>query len=122
MSLEQIAQYDTKRWQDVAANARQNIETRLFIDGDWADAADSGRFETIDPSNGEVLAAMAAGTGADIDRAVAAARKAFYSGCWSRMEPRERMAVLYRLKAVGDRVVLLDSMAVLAAPIPPTSG
>ena len=93
MSLEQISEYDANRWQQLAAVARQRIETRLFIDGQWVDAADGGRFETIDPSNGEVLAAMAAGTGTDIDRAVAAARKAFRTGCWSGMAPRDRMAV-----------------------------
>jgi gamma-glutamyl-gamma-aminobutyraldehyde dehydrogenase len=96
MTLEQFAQHDLAYWQQRAAHARTNIESRLFIDGGWVDAADGGRFETIDPSSGEVLAAMAAGTGKDIDRAVAAARKAFRSGCWSGMAPRKRMAVLYR--------------------------
>jgi gamma-glutamyl-gamma-aminobutyraldehyde dehydrogenase len=96
MTLEQLARFDLAYWQQRAARARASIESRLFIGGDWVEAADGGRFETIDPSSGEVLAAMAAGTDKDIDRAVAAARKAFRSGCWSGMAPRKRMGVLYR--------------------------
>jgi len=96
MNLEQIAQYDYARWQKLAAEARQRIEPRFFVDGQYVDAVDGGRFDTVDPASGETLAAVAAGTGKDIDRAVAAARKAFRSGCWSGMAPRDRMEVLYR--------------------------
>ncbi len=96
MNLEQIAKNDHARWQELAQEARQRIETRLFIDGAWVDALDGGRFATVDPSSGETLAEMSAGTEKDIDRAVSAARKAFRSGCWSGMAPRDRMAVLYR--------------------------
>ncbi len=96
MNLQSIAQHDLARWQSVAQDARQRVEPRHFIDGDWADSIDGGRFETIDPSSGEVIAEIAAGSEKDIDHAVAAAKKAFRSGCWSRMAPRDRMAVLYR--------------------------
>ena len=103
MSLENIAKHDASRWLELADQARARVETRLFIDGDWTDAAEGGRFETIDPSNGEVVAAMAEGTEKDVDRAVAAARKAFYSGCWSRMAPRDRMATLYRFAELVEQ-------------------
>jgi gamma-glutamyl-gamma-aminobutyraldehyde dehydrogenase len=114
MNLEHIAQHDYARWQQLAEKARQKIETRLFVDGQWVDAADGGRFATIDPSSGETLAEMAAGTEKDIDRAVAAARKAFRSGCWSGMAPRDRMAVLYRfadlVAAHAEELAVLETL------------
>ena len=95
MSLESIEEHDLARWQSVAEKAKQNIETRLFIGGDYVDAAKGGRFTTVDPSSGETLAEMSAGTVADIDKAVAAAKSAYKSGSWSRLAPRERMQILY---------------------------
>lgn len=80
MSLATIETYDEARWRQVADAAKQRIETRLFIDGSYVDAADSGRFITVDPANGETLAEMSEGTAADIDRAVAVAKQAFKSG------------------------------------------
>ncbi|MEE8235154.1 MAG: aldehyde dehydrogenase PuuC, partial [Gammaproteobacteria bacterium] len=71
MSLAETREYDHGRWRDVAASAGARIETRLFIDGEYVDAAEGGRFVTTDPSNDETLAEMSAGTGTDIDRAVA---------------------------------------------------
>jgi aldehyde dehydrogenase (NAD+) len=50
---------------------------RLLIDGKWVEAASGKTFETINPSTGEVLAAVAEGDAEDINLAVAAARRAF---------------------------------------------
>jgi gamma-glutamyl-gamma-aminobutyraldehyde dehydrogenase len=75
---------------------------RLFIDGDYVDAALGGRFESINPANGDVVAEVAEGGSVDIDVAVAAARRAYRSGGWSRMAPRSRMEVLYRLAELVD--------------------
>jgi len=102
MSLAALEQYDLGKWQKVASQERQHIETRLFVDGEFVDAAEGGRFITTNPANEEVLAEMSAGTEKDIDRAVAAARKAFRSGSWSRMAPRDRMEVLYRFAELID--------------------
>ena len=102
MSLAQVTQYDSARWHAVADDAKHKIETRLFIDGKFVDAAKGGRFTTSNPANGEILAEMSAGTAEDIDRAVAAAKKAFRSGVWSRMAPRDRMEVLYRFANLVD--------------------
>jgi phenylacetaldehyde dehydrogenase len=49
---------------------------KLLIGGEWVDAADGTTFETLDPATGEVLARVPAGGKADVDRAVAAARRA----------------------------------------------
>ena len=111
MSLAALSEHDRARWHAVAAAARPRIETRLFIDGRFVDAARGGRFTTVNPATGDPLAEMSAGTEADVDRAVAAARKAFRSGAWSRIAPRQRMEVLYRFADLIDRNA--ESLAVL---------
>ncbi len=111
MSLQTVAAHDRSHWQAVANAARSRIETRLFIDGKYVDAAKGGRFTTVNPANGEALAEMSAGTAEDIDRAVAAARRAFRSGVWSKMAPRQRMEVMHRFAALIDRHS--ESLAVL---------
>ena len=50
---------------------------KLFINGQWADAASGKTFETPNPATGETLANVAEGDAEDIDRAVRAAREAF---------------------------------------------
>jgi aldehyde dehydrogenase (NAD+) len=70
---------------------------RLFIDGEWVDAASGKTFESINPSTGEVLAPVAEGDSDDVDRAVRAARQAFDQGTWATMDARARGKVLYRM-------------------------
>ena len=103
MSLSEAERYDHARWQAVAAEARAQLETRLFIDGEFCDALEGGRFNTVNPATGESLAKMSKGMPEDVDRAVAAAQAAFRSGCWSRIAPRERMDVLYRFADLIDQ-------------------
>ncbi len=114
MSLERIANHSLADWQAVADRLAGRFETRHFIDGELCDSVDGGRFESVNPATGEVLAEMAAGTGKDIDRAVAAAKRAFEAGHWSRMEPRERMRVLYRfaelVEANAEELAILDTL------------
>ena len=102
MNLEQIESHDFQQWNTVADKAKTQIETRLFIDGDYVDAVAGGRFNTINPANGELIAEMSEGMPEDIDRAVASARAAFKSGCWSRLAPRDRMEILYRFAGLLD--------------------
>jgi aldehyde dehydrogenase (NAD+) len=68
----------------------------LLIDGRWVPAASGKTFETHNPATGELLARVAEGDAEDIDRAVAAARKAF-TGPWSKWKPAERQMLLLRL-------------------------
>jgi gamma-glutamyl-gamma-aminobutyraldehyde dehydrogenase len=111
MNLAQIENYDAARWHALADEAAARIETRLFIDGDYVDATEGGRLETVNPATGEVLAAMSAGTAADVDKAVAAAKASFRSGSWSRMPPRSRMGVLYRFAELIEENI--EELAVL---------
>ena len=75
--------------------------TRLLIDGQWVDSASGKTFATINPATEEVIAQVAEGDREDIDRAVRAARQAFESGPWSRMDARDRGRLMYRL---ADRI------------------
>ncbi|RLM80543.1 aldehyde dehydrogenase family 2 member B7, mitochondrial-like [Panicum miliaceum] len=58
---------------------------QLLINGNFVDAASGKTFPTMDPRTGEVIARVAEGDSEDIDRAVAAARRAFDEGPWPRM-------------------------------------
>lgn len=96
MSLATIEQYDYAQWQTAAERISQKLETRLFIDGKHVDAINGGRFATVNPRNGETLVMMSEGKQEDIDHAVGVALKAFKSGVWSKMAPRDRMDIMYR--------------------------
>src|SRR5437660_11888654 len=69
---------------------------QLFIDGQWVDAESGKTCETPNPATGAKLAEVAEGDKADIDKAVAAARKAF-EGKWSKMSARDRGRLIYKL-------------------------
>jgi acyl-CoA reductase-like NAD-dependent aldehyde dehydrogenase len=66
----------------------------LLIGGRWLPALSGAVFETLNPATGEVLAHVAAGDAADVDRAVAAARAAFPA--WAAVLPAERERLLHR--------------------------
>jgi aldehyde dehydrogenase (NAD+) len=83
-----------------------------FINGAWASPAAGEYFETVDPSNGETLAAVAQGSAADIDAAVKAARAA--AGPWQALTPHERAKYLYALARLvqkhSRRLAVLETM------------
>jgi len=87
---------------------------RLYIGGEWQDAASGRTFETVNPATGEVLTTVAEGAEADVDRAVAAAREAFENGKWPRMTARERGRLLYRMadaiEARADEIARLETL------------
>ena len=68
-----------------------------LIDGRWQDAADGRTLEVLSPSDGLPFARIARGTAADIDAAVAAARRAFEDGPWRRMTATERGRLMLKL-------------------------
>ncbi len=97
---------------------------RLFIDGKWVEAASGKTFDTINPSTGEVLATVAEGDAEDIDRAVAAARRAF-TGPWSKFKPFERQHLLLKLADLVEQnfeeLAALDTLD-MGGPISRTRG
>lgn len=87
---------------------------QAFIDGRFVDAQSGRTFDSVNPATGAVLTPVAECGGADVDLAVAAARRAFEDGRWSRRAPGERKAVLLRLaeliRANLEELALLDSL------------
>ena len=75
----------------------QQQPVKMLIGGQWVESASGKVFETYNPSTGEVLARVAEGESEDINRAVAAARKAFESGPWPKMTPSQRGRLLWKL-------------------------
>ena len=86
---------------------------RLLVDGQWVEARSGKTFLTHNPATGRVLAEMAEGDAADINLAVAAARRAF-EGPWSRFKPAERQRILLRLadlvEANFEQLAMLDTL------------
>ena len=66
-----------------------------FIDGKFTDPAAGKSFEVTNPADGKTLARVAHGTAEDVDRAVAAAARAFKS--WSKLSGHERARYLYAI-------------------------
>src|SRR5512146_636593 len=86
------------------------IKEKLFIGGRWADAAKTIPIE--DPSTGESIGTLAAGTANDIDAAVNAANAA-YKGAWGKLTAAERGRILMKLS--GAVAAKADSLADLEA-------
>ncbi|HEY2198315.1 MAG TPA: aldehyde dehydrogenase family protein, partial [Mycobacterium sp.] len=93
---------------------------QLFIDGKWDGAHGDSVITVISPhSEAEIGRAVCAGPG-DVDQAVQAARAAFDTGPWPRMQPSERIEAIGRLAAVykerrADMAALIS--AEIGAPI-----
>jgi aldehyde dehydrogenase (NAD+) len=73
---------------------------QLFVGGQWRDPVAGGRIDVVSPHTEEVIAHAVAGTGADVEAAVSAARTAFDEGPWPRLRHAERIAVVEKLAAV----------------------
>jgi betaine-aldehyde dehydrogenase len=80
------------------------IETyRQYVDGRFVEAASGATFPVLDPSTEEVIARVPDSGEADVDRAVAAARRAFDEGPWATTTAQERGRVLFRLAELVRR-------------------
>lgn len=71
------------------------VYDKIYIDGAWVPAEGTGTIDVINCSTEEVMATVPAGSPADVDKAVAAARKAFEA--WSQTSPDERAKYLGRI-------------------------
>lgn len=85
----------------------------LFINNEWCDASDKGRFSVLDPSKGEELAKVASASAEDVDKAVKAARTAFDEGSWPGMSAAERGRILRKCAEILMK--RLDEFALLEA-------
>ncbi|MGF7168548.1 phenylacetaldehyde dehydrogenase [Sphingobium xanthum] len=88
---------------------------KMLIGGAWVEAASGETFETLNPSTGELIANVASAGEVDVNRAVAAARKAF-EGPWSKVKPDERTRLLLKLadliEANAEELALLETLDV----------
>ena len=86
----------------------------MIVDGVAADAVGGGWLEVHSPATREVVGRVPAGSPADVDLAVSAARRAFVDGRWSRATPAERSVVLNRLAdlidAAADDIARLETL------------
>src|SRR5215471_2116859 len=86
---------------------------RMLIGGEWVRSASGKTFESRNPATGDLLANVAEGDKEDIDRAVAAARRAF-EGSWSKWKPYERQNLLLKIADLVERnydeLSLLDTV------------
>ncbi len=71
---------------------------KFYIDGKWVDSLGTRTWDVINPATEEVVGQIALGSKEDVNRAVAAARRAFAS--WSRTSREERIAMLERIAEV----------------------
>jgi aldehyde dehydrogenase (NAD+) len=69
----------------------------LFIDGRWTKAEDGATYPVINPATEEEIATAPDATSADMEKAIAAARRAFDHGPWPRMSPKERGRFIRRI-------------------------
>jgi acyl-CoA reductase-like NAD-dependent aldehyde dehydrogenase len=88
----------------VAGAATQVRPGKLYIGGEWQDAASGKTFGVENPALGETLTQCAEAGPEDVSRAVAAARAAFddETSAWRKLTPRDREALL---RAVADGIV-----------------
>ena len=93
------------------ATAPKIRQTGILIGDEFRSSVSGKMFETINPATEEVICEVAEGDAADVDLAVHAARAAFESGPWSRMDARERGRLMLRLADLAERN--LDELASL---------
>ncbi|MFB8388275.1 aldehyde dehydrogenase [Microbacterium sp. NPDC055910] len=89
---------------DIAPATLRSFD-KLYIGGSWTEPSSDAVIEIVSPITEEVIATTPAAQPGDIDRAVAAARKAFDHGPWPRMSPQERATYLVRIREeIAQRV------------------
>ena len=93
----------------ITARTYQNL-----IDGEWVDAADGATFERVSPAHDVVVGRYPSAGVVDLDRAVAAARRAFDEGTWPMMPGVERARILNRIaeriRAEADDLAAVEAL------------
>jgi acyl-CoA reductase-like NAD-dependent aldehyde dehydrogenase len=75
----------------------------MYVNGAWISARGGERLEVMDPATGSVIATVPDARAADVREAVSHARAAFDGGKWSRLEPRDRSRLLFRMADILRR-------------------
>ncbi|HSG33003.1 MAG TPA: aldehyde dehydrogenase family protein [Sphingomonadaceae bacterium] len=87
-------------------------DKRFYIGGEWIERADAAEIPVVNPATEEVFGCIAAGTPADVDLAVAAARNAFDG--FSRTSVEERLALLERIRGLLEERAEAFAQAIIA--------
>ncbi|QQE88515.1 aldehyde dehydrogenase [Azotobacter chroococcum] len=99
-------------WEERARSL--TLEGRAFVDGHYLAAVDGATFDCLSPIDGRLLAQVASCDVADAELAVAAARRSFEGGRWSRLAPAKRKAVMIRLAELleihREELALLETL------------
>lgn len=86
----------------------------LFIDGEWVESTGGATLGVVDPSSGKEVSRFVDATDADVDKAVAAARRAFDDGRWSDLPPIVREQMMHKLadilEAHADELAELEAI------------
>ncbi|MCA1006637.1 aldehyde dehydrogenase family protein [Rhodococcus hoagii] len=80
-----------------------DLDYQLFVDGRWIESETTDIVEVINPATEQVIGRVAQASTADIERAIAAARRAFDHGPWPRTPVRERAKVLSAMADIMER-------------------
>ncbi|KAB7707264.1 5-carboxymethyl-2-hydroxymuconate semialdehyde dehydrogenase [Bacillus aerolatus] len=80
-------------------------DVKLYIDGQFTDAESGAKFENINPFTNEVNNSVAEGREEDMNKAVAAAKKAFEEGPWGKLKVAERMIYINRIADLIDEEI-----------------
>ncbi|MDQ7956990.1 MAG: aldehyde dehydrogenase family protein [Rhodocyclaceae bacterium] len=98
----------------IPAPAAAALRSRMFIGGDWRDAADGRTFAVYNPATGEEIAQVPQATAEDVDAAVAAARAALVAPAWAGLTPYARERIMSRLadliEAHADELAHLETL------------
>ncbi|MGA7194903.1 MAG: gamma-aminobutyraldehyde dehydrogenase [Anaerolineales bacterium] len=86
---------------------------KLWIDGKWADTKGGKMMSIENSATGEKIADVIDASREDVDRAVQAAKRAFYDGRWSKKAPAERSKIIWKLadllEANAERLARVES-------------
>ncbi|UZD62901.1 5-carboxymethyl-2-hydroxymuconate semialdehyde dehydrogenase [Brevibacterium sp. JSBI002] len=88
--------------QSITPPAGMPEKIRHYINGEFVDSIDGEEFDVLNPVTNEPYIKAASGKKADIEAAVAAAKKAFDKGPWPKMLPRERARILGKIADIVE--------------------
>ena len=113
----------TNEWTELAT--KLDFRNQLFINGKYVDALSGKSFDAISPIDQRKLTSISAAQTEDVDMAVKSAKKAFDSGIWRDLNPRDKKEVMLRwadlVRQNYKEIALLETLEV-GKPIGDTSG
>ena len=89
------------------------MNNKLWNEGNWEDTNGGSVMTIEDPTTGKEIAEVINASREDVDRAVQAARRAFYDGRWSKKSPGERSRIIWKvadlLEANAESLAKIES-------------